>query len=107
MDANAQAKQIYGQAFFTKLAEHGITPDSPETAAELLELAQKTRVIKQAADRRQVASVATLAKTANSQLDRILGGDAAIDKLAAAAAKGGKKLPFGGKKAPPFGAKKK
>ena len=93
MDANV-AKEVYAKAFFTKLATAGISVDNEETAANLLELAQKTRQLKTASDRRQVKSVASLAKAANAHLDRILGGDFGLEQLVKAAAakgKGGKK----------------
>lgn len=90
MDANV-AKEVYAKAFFTKLAAAGINVTSEETAGDLLELAQKTRMLKTAAVRRQTVDVSRLAKTANSQLERVLGGDYALDQLVkAAAAKGGK-----------------
>lgn len=89
MDDTAK-KEAYSKAFFQKLAEAGITVDNDETAANLLELAQKTRLIKQASERRQTRTVGELAKVANANLDRILGGDAALDSLTKAAAACGK-----------------
>jgi hypothetical protein len=90
MDANV-ANEVYAKAFFTKLAAAGIHVDNEETAANLLELAQKTRLLKTAAAKRKTKSVAELAKTANASLDRILGGDFALDSLVKVAAKLGNK----------------
>jgi len=90
MDANV-AKEVYAKAFFTKLAAAGITVDNEDTAANLLELAQKTRQLKVASARRQTRTVGALAKHANATLDRILGGDFALDTLVKAAAAKGKR----------------
>lgn len=100
MDANV-AKEVYAKAFFTKLAAAGISVENEETAANLLELAQKTRQLKTASARRNTRTVAELAKVANANLDRILGGDFGLEQLVKAAgakgAKGGKKTVVKGK----------
>ena len=74
-----QAKAIYQQAFFKKLAEAGIEPDSEETAQGLLTLAKHSRKLAAAEQRRTAGRV----KTANAFFDRIFNGDHVLDELVA------------------------
>jgi len=82
MALNDQQKaEVYQNAFFTKLAEAGISVQDEDTAQGLLSLATKTRKLAAAEARHVSADVAGNVKTANAYLDRIFNGDAAYDQL--------------------------
>lgn len=82
-----QAKQIYAEAFFSKLAEHGISPQSDEDRQGLLNLSSHTRKLAQAYNARSAGSKADAIKTANVFFDRHFNGDAALDELIGAHSK--------------------
>jgi len=85
-----QAKQVYAEAFFTKLAEHGIVPQDEAEQQELMQLAVNTRKLAAAHTRRTAVSRSSAVKQANAFLDRHFNGDEALDQLVSAHAKSAK-----------------
>lgn len=82
-----QAKQVYAQAFFAKLAEHGIVPQSDEDRQELMHLATHTRKLASVQARRAAVNHSGAVKKANAFFDRHFNGDAALDELIGAHSK--------------------
>ena len=83
MDKLAKAEQtllekVYAPAFFNKLAEFGVVPQTEEEAAGLLELAAKTKV---AGVEPQGSELGSIVKQANSSLDQLLGSDNSVQEL--------------------------
>ena len=75
---NVVFEKVYMPAFFSKLAEFGIQPETEAEASEILEIAAK---VKMAGAQPEQSPRESLLKTANAALDQILGSDSAMENV--------------------------